>query len=348
MKDADNFISVVIQGAVDNDLTPKCIKSIRQYLPNAEIILSTWDFCNITGLECDKLVLNKDPGFFYYSLNENDKINNINRQLVSTLEGLKVASKKWVLKIRTDFILNGNNFLNFKNKFEKSLDDYRVFEKKIIACSYFSRNPRCSQYVFHPSDIAFFALKKDLLNLYNIPLMTNADAYYLSINGTKYNKYVPEQYMFVNCLKKNSKIVNFSDQSDLNPSVIEETEKYFVSNFVFYSWNEFNLVAPDKFNNYLENDFLSCITHVEWLRLYKKYIDGNVIVPIKDNERIRLTKIGIDLGIIKNYKKSERVKVKKMHKLISNIAALPFYGANNKQIRNQIRRNIINKLSNKN
>ena len=35
-------ISVVVQGAIDKEWTPLCLKSIRKYLPESEIILSTW------------------------------------------------------------------------------------------------------------------------------------------------------------------------------------------------------------------------------------------------------------------------------------------------------------------
>lgn len=38
-----NDITVVVQGAIDRKLTPKCLKSIRKHLPDAEIILSTWE-----------------------------------------------------------------------------------------------------------------------------------------------------------------------------------------------------------------------------------------------------------------------------------------------------------------
>ena len=54
-------ISVVVQGAVNKNETPKCLKSIRKFLPNAEIILSTWEGSDTKNLDYDILVLNKDP-----------------------------------------------------------------------------------------------------------------------------------------------------------------------------------------------------------------------------------------------------------------------------------------------
>ena len=80
-------MSVVVQGAIDKDYTSKCLASIRKYLPEAEIILSTWEGCDVEGLDYDNLLLNKDPG-------TSDLIrkypfehpNNVNRQIVSTIE----------------------------------------------------------------------------------------------------------------------------------------------------------------------------------------------------------------------------------------------------------------------
>ena len=44
-------ISVVVQGAVDKINTPKCLESIRKFLPCAEIVLSTWEGTDVTGLD---------------------------------------------------------------------------------------------------------------------------------------------------------------------------------------------------------------------------------------------------------------------------------------------------------
>ena len=43
-------ISVVVQGPIHKGRTKKCLQSIRKNLPEAEIILSTWDDNCTTGL----------------------------------------------------------------------------------------------------------------------------------------------------------------------------------------------------------------------------------------------------------------------------------------------------------
>jgi hypothetical protein len=59
---------------------------------------------------------------------------------------------------------------------------------------------------FHPSDIAFFGRTEDLLTLFDIPLMTEAEAYWDKKNA-RFNRYVPEQHIFINCLRKKGKVV---------------------------------------------------------------------------------------------------------------------------------------------
>ena len=110
-------ISVVVQGPIRTDITSKCIKSIRQFLPDSEIILSTWKNEDISQLDYDKLVLCDDPGATLLCVKHKKQIyNNMNRQLVTVKEGLKLANRKYVLKLRTDLILTNANFLDFWNK----------------------------------------------------------------------------------------------------------------------------------------------------------------------------------------------------------------------------------------
>ena len=50
-------ISVVVQGAVSKEYTTKCLKSIRRNLPGSQIVLSTWEDSDTSGLDYDKLIV---------------------------------------------------------------------------------------------------------------------------------------------------------------------------------------------------------------------------------------------------------------------------------------------------
>ena len=84
---------------------------IRKYLPKSKIILSTWDGSNVNGLDYDIVIFNKDPGGSLCSANDDKILNNVNREIVSTLAGLKVCKTKYVFKIRSDLIIKSNKIL---------------------------------------------------------------------------------------------------------------------------------------------------------------------------------------------------------------------------------------------
>ncbi len=106
-------ITVVVQGAVDKKNTKLCLESIRKYLPGAEIVLSTWKDTDVTKLDFDKVVLNPDPGG-YKDKYVNTFTNNTLRQLISTQNGIKRATRKYIIKIRSDLILKSNPFIIFR------------------------------------------------------------------------------------------------------------------------------------------------------------------------------------------------------------------------------------------
>ncbi|MDD4519392.1 MAG: WavE lipopolysaccharide synthesis family protein [Alphaproteobacteria bacterium] len=320
-------ISVVVQGDINKELTHKCLRNIRKHLPEAELILSTWENSDIKGLEYNKIIFNKDVGCFLYSDKQNEKTNNVNRQIVSTLSGLKEASRPYILKIRTDFILTGKSFLKFFDKFPKVDENYCIFNHKILDLCYFARNPRDKKvsYPFHPSDIALFGLSEDILNLYDIPLMPQEEEFYWEYKGNKFNRYVPEQYIFIHCLWKNGHNINFKHQRDNRNKIIELTERYFASNFVFIDFRQFNILPPKKFINGILNDYRSCITYVEWQKLYKEYVDNTLFPCLIDKERKRIERIYHSAYFCK---------------FIARLVVLPIIGKTHKELRKKIRTKI--------
>ena len=166
-----NDISVVVQGAVDKYITPLCLASIREHLPGAEIILSTWEGTNVEGLDYDQVLLNKDPGGYDYWNQEYTIKGNTNRQIYSTIQGLRTAKGKYAAKVRTDFVFESAGFISWFNKYPARNDEYSFFESKVICCDNFSRDPRYQhrlrflRLVLHPSDFFFFGYKDDLIKI---------------------------------------------------------------------------------------------------------------------------------------------------------------------------------------
>src|SRR3989337_2338878 len=132
--------SVVIQGpimgkpgeAYEHQKTLHCLESIKQVLPDAEIILSTWKGSEYGHLFYDKIVLNDDPGAISYNDFElKNVLNNNNRQIVSTYNGLKQASHKYSIKMRGDFKFESASFYSLMDKFTE-VNKYRFFKHRIL------------------------------------------------------------------------------------------------------------------------------------------------------------------------------------------------------------------------
>lgn len=280
-------ISFIIQGEHKPEIYQQITQNIRKFFPNAEIVLATYTGTDIKGLDYDKIALVKDPGSFPYNNQPNAKTNNINRQILTTLNGLKVATRKYAFKLRSDFVLNGRDFLSYFNQCPKSDPKYNIFDHKILSSTFFARDPRAKNksLPFHPSDLAFFGLRTDLLNLFDIPLMTKEESTYYKHKNSLYCRYLPEQYLWINCLRKNGKNIVCDHQRDCNDSIAEETERYIASNFIYLDYEQFNLTPTEKLRLFSENEFDNIITHIEWQKLYKQYVDITHQVPDKDKVR---------------------------------------------------------------
>lgn len=332
-------ITVVVQGPIERGLTSACLRSVRRHLPDAKIILSTWKGTSVDAfdLDYDVLLLNDDPGYFHYNTRDK-KANNVNRLIVSTLNGLRACTTRYTLKLRTDLTLTGNSFLQFFDKFGKADQNFSVFQSKLLDCSYFSRNPRMKAFediplLFHPSDIALFGYTEDLGKLFDVPLMQSSEAIFLKIDTCRAARYVPEQYIFVNCLRKNGHNIGFHHQRHFTRNLAEKAERYFASNFIFLNWKEFCVTPPEKFYDAEKNDYTSCTTHIEWQELYKKYVDKKHEVPSYDRNRELLNHI--------EERKTRRKEEKKGIALIARLCAIPFFGCRLKPFRVAIRKKIM-------
>lgn len=257
-------ISVVVQGAISKEETPKCLKSVRKFLPDAEIILSTWEGSDVSALDglYDILLLNKDPGCGYYYKNETGtKSNNLNRQLVSTQEGLKKATKTYALKIRSDIILTSNKFLKYFDYYPKRDEKYSLFKHKIVASSIGSRfvlNDYLNinqiaeiKLAFHISDWWFFGLKEDLVQYFDVPLVEEPDFsnyYKKEENKNKFNPYIyfdesyvqfsPEQYFAIKCFEQKFNDIQLEHAGDISDEKFELSRKYVINNFIFTEYCE--------------------------------------------------------------------------------------------------------------
>lgn len=269
-------ISVVVQGAINMQWTKTVLKSIRKHLPKAEIILSTWKGSTVFGYDFDILVENEDPGaeiiFPLWGVRDN-----VNRQIVSTKNGLKQATRKYVLKTRTDILFNNNNFLKYFDKYNERCEQCKILEKRVVTCQHFARRPEV--FPFHPGDWVFFGLREDILKIWDIPLLPEPESSKWFYNHelteqqktlTPYShfrcRYCPEQYIWSTFLKKYMNF-NFDNLFDITEENIELTNISFANNLVIISDKDYGIKFVKWDTKYEDNIYY----FMDWLELYKKY-----------------------------------------------------------------------------
>ncbi len=244
-------ISVVIQGAIDNIATTNAIKSVREFLPKAQLIVSTWENSNCDSIDYDEIVFNKDPGAAPNGLIDGERIgiNNVNRQIVSTQGGIEKARRKYTLKLRSDSMLLDSSILNYLGELKNSSGD--IFEKKIIVgdlyCrEYFKYLYEKKYYAvptpFHVSDWFYFGLTSDLKKIFKESRLMSIEEQgnYKFKNAKRKEeshyyfkwRFPPEQYIIYDYLTRINYDFSFDDLFDWNEMNIDQSKKFFEDNFI--------------------------------------------------------------------------------------------------------------------
>jgi hypothetical protein len=291
-------ITFVVQGGIDPSLTPLALQSIREYCPESKIVVSTWENSSISSLDDSQfsLVVSKDPGNAPRGEDPDSKPNNINRQIVSTYAGLRLVTTDYVVKFRSDFILNNTSFLRYFGRLNKFNSDYQIFSDRLLVCMFGTRKPIGEHYSlpYHVSDFTVFGKTSDVKKLYDIPLVTDDEFNYFRINPEiprstyAVNQYNAEQSIIINCLRAQGKIINCRFSTDVSNEISVESDKYLVNNFYPISFNKFGIL-PLKDHLLPRNNmekYSDYYTEVEWLKLYKRYVDEEFNLPVLDQERL--------------------------------------------------------------
>lgn len=322
-------ITFVIQGP-ENPALQESIVNIKIIFPNSKIILSSTSSYSTNYHGADSVVISSDPGALPYTTEKDSRPNNTNRQIVSTLAGMREVKTKYVFKLRSDFIFKSDMFLNFHGKYPKSSTGYKLFEEKVLVCSFYSRNPNSHhKYPFYISDLVHFGLTKDVIRLFDIPLMTHEEQRFIKKGHISSFRYHPEQHILLSCLKQGGFEYDCEYYNHTTTNNILETERIFASNFMLLSFDQFG-IHPTKKTFFVKNDpgaFSSCYTHIEWLELYKKYCDPDIVTPEFDPDRAELDEAVRQIDFYKS-----------VTKFITFVIPIPRY-------RKEIRRKILNILS---
>lgn len=276
--------SVIIQGPIlgkpgqpnEEQLTMQCIQSVRRILPDSEIIISTWEGTDVRHLDYDKVVFCQDPGAITYNDFELKHVyNNNNRQIVSTKNGLDLATKTYAIKLRSDFILQNSNFINLIDNYESSYK-YKFFKKRILVLNISSRDPCKTPLLFAISDLFQVGLTEDLRKLWSIPLQpepltTRAFPYKkqflndpFSFNQYKM-QYSCEQYIWFSFSKINKLDLSLKYFCHIPIKKIGKSIISIVDNFVIYESEALGVIPPKRLLHGLD----SMISNDRWMEMYK-------------------------------------------------------------------------------
>ncbi|MDR3237422.1 MAG: WavE lipopolysaccharide synthesis family protein [Spirochaetia bacterium] len=277
-------ISLVVQGALDRKDTPKCLRSIRESLPGAEIILSTWEGSDVSSLDYDVLVLNKDPGSAFQDIRRKARAN-INRQLVSTQNGIAKASRKYIMKLRSDLILSGAGFLWYFDKFPFRDSSLHFLAERIMVPTVFSRLASSQRGLyefstpFHVSDWWFFGLADDIRSYFEQTQLVNLTEYsnYKNLRHPEKRpyphlllRYSPEQYLCYSFFKRHIPNLRFDDWTDFDEENNNESMKLLANNFIFLDPCQ-HMIACTKYKQAKPYDIPGCMTFDKFLGLYNEF-----------------------------------------------------------------------------
>lgn len=256
-------ISVVIQGPLNRHSDPArtvftCIASIRKYLPHAEVIVSTWRHEDISGIDVDRILLLEDPGgFFDCSGNQI----NTNRMLHSTSEGVKAATRPYVMKLRSDHNLTSAALAVIGRPQACDAPGPRLFETPITVTTLYIRNPKRVPMLFHLSDLVQFGTRDAMLALWQQPLIEQQDL----LNGRPFRnpfgnftgyssvRMLPEQSIMLGALRKQGIDIRLANPSQVSLEYLKLWDGVLRRNFRVLDHAEAGVSFPERF---LSNAFV--------------------------------------------------------------------------------------------
>ncbi|MGX3067245.1 WavE lipopolysaccharide synthesis family protein [Ursidibacter arcticus] len=279
-------ITIVFQGAFNAHLGEdrfnfkENLRLIRKILPGVKVILSTWENTYVPeNLNIDKIVFNKDPGGLAgIKHKEIDKANNINRQIITTFNGLKEVKTTYAVKLRTDCRLEHAGFIDYFKKFNK--------DSCILSTCFFTIDPTMYEHMpFHISDWFQFGKTEDLLSYWNVPLMEKEFATWYQSNPYSENsgyfdkeflaKFAVEQYIASNYANQFG-YETPKYHNDNRKEVLESHNKFLAEKIIILDPWQIGLYFP-KYHWAYDSKFssMNCIMFLDW---YKNYIEYNKLI----------------------------------------------------------------------
>jgi hypothetical protein len=217
------------------DATNRCVQSVRTHFPKAEIILSTWQGHATITADVDLVLASEDPG----ALCPNDKPNliglNLNRQIVSTRNGLDKANRSLSIKLRSDALITGTHFADLYQQYRSW--PARNFSSRVLISSLYTRDPSATHpFPFHYSDLYMMGDTADLRAIWSIPTLSDEDCYMQDPDTSTYysasrHRMIGEQYVWITCCRRHHPAL-LLHPSDATAENVELSDRFLFDNFI--------------------------------------------------------------------------------------------------------------------
>lgn len=249
-------VSVVIQGPIfdgSSNVAEEAIRSVREYLPYAEIILSTQD--DQVPVFFEGVIVVREKAMLPF-LDVNGNYNNVNKLISSVVAGLRLATRKFSIKLRTDHVLTGDAIIDCIRSIECEKKEADFFTRRIGVSNLFLRNPCKVPYLFHLTDTVQFGRTEDLLKLWSIDPLAD-DFVYLK-SGPRINpvgtfqgytsfRLLPEQAIVLGFLQKNGLVFDLDHISHTSFYLFDAWERILLENFKVHNWESLGILPPGRF-----------------------------------------------------------------------------------------------------
>ena len=195
----------MVQGPV-KAITAQCLQSVRQHFPKARLILSTWKNQQLPHLPVDEILELNDPGPNNIVINGQTRQLNNNRQLFSTHQGLLRVQTPYAVKLRSDNLICGRDFVELYQQYHDAprIDRYRYLQQRVMTRSaIFVDRHHGAPVHFCKSDLFDFGLTADLLTLWPASLLETL--HFSPGHGYKVRPPAAEQFL---CLRWLSTLLN--------------------------------------------------------------------------------------------------------------------------------------------
>lgn len=287
-------ISVVVHGPVmalpDRDMeqgiTQKALASVRQHLPGATLILSTWEGQDLSGLEADLVQLNRDPGpnIIAYDRQQRPLRENNNRQIVAVVEGLKRVTTPYAVKLRSDNYLRHSGFIGLQAAYPIRHDSLRLFDERLVVAHKYTKMASDGYpIVRHLCDYFAYGRTTDLLRLWDIPLLTDFPLDPAIKGRGQYaaypNRLLSTEQAFVNLwlTKLHPDTVSITHHFQNSEALQREWELVLANNFVVAEAHNLGLKTVHRLKSHTVR--ANEMDHPEWQMLYNRYCDPLFLPP---------------------------------------------------------------------